>query len=286
MSLGSHGRREPVPSSDVDSGMAWRDAPEHDPLSRAQRAARLDPHRRVHAGHRRDVADCVRVVGWRLDPHGVTASGAFSASSIEDWRASDRAMARPTQRQPGPDRHLDPARRPHRLRPAARPGRQAAAVRDRSTGRPSSAGCSAGAGREAPDGVHARHRRRGFGRARRGPSTSSTAACFRSSTWRATPRCGRTFASPPRSSGSGARRPRGCCGATEARDPRGGLRALQQRSGSSTRSSSSSMADEPDDNIDPKRLDPLTQAIPAGRLQGGRGGTAIPDRPSSRPARP
>ena len=33
MSLGSHGRREPVPSSDVDSGMAWRDVPEHDPLS-------------------------------------------------------------------------------------------------------------------------------------------------------------------------------------------------------------------------------------------------------------
>jgi len=32
------------------------------------------------------VADCVRVIGWRLDPHGVTASGAFSASSIEDWR--------------------------------------------------------------------------------------------------------------------------------------------------------------------------------------------------------
>jgi CBS domain-containing protein len=32
------------------------------------------------------VAECVEVVGWRLDPHGVTASGAFSASSIADWR--------------------------------------------------------------------------------------------------------------------------------------------------------------------------------------------------------
>jgi CBS domain-containing protein len=31
------------------------------------------------------VSDCIRVLGWRLDPHGVTASG-FAASSIEDWR--------------------------------------------------------------------------------------------------------------------------------------------------------------------------------------------------------
>ena len=43
------------------------------------------------------VADCVRVVGWRLDPHGVTASGTFSASSIEDWQgAIERWLARPT----------------------------------------------------------------------------------------------------------------------------------------------------------------------------------------------
>jgi CBS domain-containing protein len=43
------------------------------------------------------VADCVRVIGWRLDPHGVTASGAFSASSIEDWeRAIEQWLARPT----------------------------------------------------------------------------------------------------------------------------------------------------------------------------------------------
>ena len=41
-----------------------------------------------------NVADCIRVIGWRLDPHGVTASGDFSASSIEDWRARDRELAR------------------------------------------------------------------------------------------------------------------------------------------------------------------------------------------------
>src|SRR3954454_21829499 len=30
MSLGSHGRREPMPSPDIDSGMAWRDRPDPD----------------------------------------------------------------------------------------------------------------------------------------------------------------------------------------------------------------------------------------------------------------
>jgi CBS domain-containing protein len=98
MSLGSHGRREPVPSSDVDSGMAWRDIPEHDPLS-------AEPRRRLASARTADymsgiaanVADCIRVLGWRLDPHGVTASGSFSASSIEDWqRAIEQWMAHPS----------------------------------------------------------------------------------------------------------------------------------------------------------------------------------------------
>ncbi len=97
MSLGSHGRREPVPSSDVDSGMAWRDVPENDPLSEAGRtlaSSRIGDYMRGLAAH---VADCVRVIGWRLDPHGVTASGAFSASSIEDWqRAIEQWLTRPS----------------------------------------------------------------------------------------------------------------------------------------------------------------------------------------------
>jgi CBS domain-containing protein len=86
MSLGSHGRREPVPSSDVDSGMVWRDVPDPDPISAEPRrhlaSTRTSEYMHGIATH---VADCVRVIGWRLDPHGVTASGAFSASSIEDW---------------------------------------------------------------------------------------------------------------------------------------------------------------------------------------------------------
>jgi CBS domain-containing protein len=89
MSLGSHGRREPVPSSDLDSGMAWRDRPDPDPItSEARRrlaSAQTSEYMRSIASH---VADCVRVVGWKLDPHGVGPGSAFSASSIEDWRRS------------------------------------------------------------------------------------------------------------------------------------------------------------------------------------------------------
>jgi CBS domain-containing protein len=83
MALGSHGRREAVPSSDVDSGMAWRD--EADAPERYMRAIADD------------VADCIAVIGWRLDPHGVTASGSFSASSIGDWRrAIETWLANPS----------------------------------------------------------------------------------------------------------------------------------------------------------------------------------------------
>jgi CBS domain-containing protein len=97
MALGSHGRREAVPSSDVDSGMAWRDRPERDPLAAEPRrrlasAQTAEYMRSISAG----VADTIRVIGWRLDPHGVTASGAFAASSIEDWRRSIESwLARP-----------------------------------------------------------------------------------------------------------------------------------------------------------------------------------------------
>jgi CBS domain-containing protein len=98
MALGSHGRREPMPSSDVDSGMAWRDRPSPDPIE-------TEPRRRLASTRTTtymqelaaNVADCIRVLGWRLDPHGVTASGSFSASSIEDWRRCIQSwLAHPT----------------------------------------------------------------------------------------------------------------------------------------------------------------------------------------------
>jgi CBS domain-containing protein len=89
LALGSHGRRETVPSSDVDSGMAWKDESEQgsggqDP-GRASASDGVVGYMRSIAG---DVEDCIRVVGWRLDPHGVTASGEFSASSMGAWRRS------------------------------------------------------------------------------------------------------------------------------------------------------------------------------------------------------
>ena len=86
MALGSHGRREAVPSSDVDSGMSWREAPDPDPIgSRAKRVIGAESTARYMHAIAAHVADGIRVVGWKLDPHGVTASGSFSASSIEDW---------------------------------------------------------------------------------------------------------------------------------------------------------------------------------------------------------
>jgi CBS domain-containing protein len=98
ITLGSHGRREPMPSSDVDSGMAWRDRPDQDPIATGPRrrlaSTRISAYMQEIAAN---VADCIRVLGWRLDPHGVTASGAFSASSIEEWRSCIESwLARPT----------------------------------------------------------------------------------------------------------------------------------------------------------------------------------------------
>jgi CBS domain-containing protein len=87
MSLGSHGRREPMPSSDVDSGMSWQDRPDPDPIASEPRRRLASTHTQGYMqGIAANVADTIRVLGWRLDPHGVTATGSFSASSIEDWR--------------------------------------------------------------------------------------------------------------------------------------------------------------------------------------------------------
>src|SRR5262245_29740452 len=72
MALGSHGRREPMPSSDVDSGMAWRDAPENDPLaSGARRVLASSQTTNYMSAIAADVSDTIRVLGWHLDPHGV-----------------------------------------------------------------------------------------------------------------------------------------------------------------------------------------------------------------------
>jgi CBS domain-containing protein len=87
LALGSHGRRETVPSSDVDSGMAWEDESEHEP-SRSDTRQGSDGVVGYMRALAADVEDCIRVIGWRLDPHGVTASSEFSASSMAAWHRS------------------------------------------------------------------------------------------------------------------------------------------------------------------------------------------------------
>jgi CBS domain-containing protein len=77
LSLGSHGRREGVPSSDVDSGMVWADGEGPDPA----------PYMRALGGQ---VIETLAATGWRSDAHGVTARGPFSSSSVADWQRTIR----------------------------------------------------------------------------------------------------------------------------------------------------------------------------------------------------
>ena len=87
LSLGSFGRREAMPSSDADSGMAWADEVDGDAAAYAHRVAR-------------SVVDELSGFGWDPDRHGVDATGAMAASSIGDWRRSigkwlDRDVSEP-----------------------------------------------------------------------------------------------------------------------------------------------------------------------------------------------
>ncbi len=75
LSLGSFGRREGVPSSDLDSGMVWSDTGEVGPRPYMERLAGA-------------VVGELSTMGWEPDAHGVTATGVMSASSIEDWRTA------------------------------------------------------------------------------------------------------------------------------------------------------------------------------------------------------
>jgi CBS domain-containing protein len=73
--LGSHGRREAAPSSDVDSGMAWADA--------GGKSAGAYMH-----GIAVQVHDLLVSTGLKSDTHGVTASGSVMARPAGDWRAT------------------------------------------------------------------------------------------------------------------------------------------------------------------------------------------------------
>jgi CBS domain-containing protein len=75
LSLGSFGRREAVPSSDLDSGMVWADSSGADVGGYMHRLGR-------------EVVDELAAMGWQPDAHGVSATGAMSASSMNDWRTA------------------------------------------------------------------------------------------------------------------------------------------------------------------------------------------------------
>jgi CBS domain-containing protein len=71
LALGSFGRREPMPASDLDSGLVW-EGEKPEPL--------LD-----FAGK---VGEELERAGFRRDPHGATAAGTAFARSVDDWRSA------------------------------------------------------------------------------------------------------------------------------------------------------------------------------------------------------
>jgi CBS domain-containing protein len=74
LALGSHARREAVPSSDVDSGLVWADATDGEaPQALA-----------------REALETLAATGVRSDTHGLTATGALVADAARDWQRKIR----------------------------------------------------------------------------------------------------------------------------------------------------------------------------------------------------
>jgi CBS domain-containing protein len=71
--LGSHGRREAAPSSDIDSGLVWEDT--------GGESAR--PYMDALA---EQVGGLLAATGFNSDPHGVTAAGSVMAHPAGEWR--------------------------------------------------------------------------------------------------------------------------------------------------------------------------------------------------------
>jgi CBS domain-containing protein len=88
--LGSLARREAVPSSDVDSALAWQE-PQDPGTPEAQVG---DYMTRVA----RAVEDGLRTCGLQPDPHGASAENPLFARSVASWRAILRRLSEdPTQ---------------------------------------------------------------------------------------------------------------------------------------------------------------------------------------------
>ena len=86
--LGSVARREAVPSSDVDSALAWEDDGDGDGV----------------AGYGRRLAgavnDGLRACGLAPDAHGANAANPLFARSLASWQAAERSLSEdPTQEQ-------------------------------------------------------------------------------------------------------------------------------------------------------------------------------------------
>jgi CBS domain-containing protein len=78
LALGSHGRREAMPSSDLDSAIAWE--------------GERPPPDEVVANVLAGLADC----GFHSDPHGATASNSLFARSTAAWhRRTEELLADP-----------------------------------------------------------------------------------------------------------------------------------------------------------------------------------------------
>jgi CBS domain-containing protein len=71
--LGSHGRREVAPSSDIDSGLVWEDGGG-------------EPARAYMHGLAEQVGGLLAATGFKSDPHGVTSSGSLMAHPAGEWR--------------------------------------------------------------------------------------------------------------------------------------------------------------------------------------------------------
>ena len=88
LATGSYGRREPFPSSDVDSALAW-DGPDDDPGVR-ERARRRWRERVVEGLDGRRAFSC--------DPQGAVAGKPLFTRSIEDWERALAAWSRDPER--------------------------------------------------------------------------------------------------------------------------------------------------------------------------------------------
>jgi CBS domain-containing protein len=89
--LGSLARREAVPSSDVDSALAWQDTPGAGPEVAA-----------YMADVARAVDDGLKACGVQPDAHGTSAANPLFARSLSSWRAEAQSLSE----NPGRDKAL------------------------------------------------------------------------------------------------------------------------------------------------------------------------------------